>query len=586
MRKILVVDPDYKFLSDLEGLSLINRNPGVEIMTAKNAGDAQRLLRDYRPDEVYLSNDMADTLSGWENMVPSLWKYPKGTKADEVLRKVSQGGLPPRMAKPAGRDPRLELRMQQNPRDRCARQEPSPAAFGRQTSQYPGTSPADLAAREEPRQGINQPPGVRATQDTKPIHVLKTSDMIQGQKTSPNGNLPGDAAKGPGQGYVSFGLPKEEEDVMRTISQDVRSFTGPSRSLVGHSPSIGADNYPSPQWKRNIPTDPRTAARNRQMTGYIPSREINQYMAAQEVNRYPGATDPRQAYSNGDASDPPAGHGPYGQSPDLKQDPRALLANRHADGPDDIILAGEEAGPPPGDQKKKKRSGRKRKNAARSNGKKDAPQGNNPPVPSDGADGIHVVDKKDTGIGIGIIVAAFAIILVLALAGSKFWFANAHISSASMEPTVMTDSRVFGSRIAYKENEVERGDIILFDSQVDYGNTYLKRVIGLPGETVEIRDGKIYIDGSETPLEEDYLDGEWTVNNDGYSYTVPEGSYFVLGDNRDDSFDSRLWADYALNNGWVSTEEEAQAYTYVSEDDIIAKALFVYFPPSQMKSLS
>ena len=111
-------------------------------------------------------------------------------------------------------------------------------------------------------------------------------------------------------------------------------------------------------------------------------------------------------------------------------------------------------------------------------------------------------------------------------------------------------------------------------------------MIGLPGETVEIRNGKIYIDGGETPLEEDYLDGEWTVNNDGYSYTVPEGSYFVLGDNRDDSFDSRLWADYALNNGWVSTEEEAQAYTYVSEDDIIAKALFVYFPPSQMKSLS
>ena len=84
-------------------------------------------------------------------------------------------------------------------------------------------------------------------------------------------------------------------------------------------------------------------------------------------------------------------------------------------------------------------------------------------------------------------------------------------------------------------------------------------MIGLPGETVEIRDGKVYIDDSDTPLDEPYVKGVPT--GDYGPYVVPDGCYFMMGDNRGDSLDSRFW-----NN------------TYVKENKIIAKALFRYFP--------
>lgn len=101
----------------------------------------------------------------------------------------------------------------------------------------------------------------------------------------------------------------------------------------------------------------------------------------------------------------------------------------------------------------------------------------------------------------------------------------------------------------------------MFEYPVDEKQTYIKRVIGLPGETVEIRDGHIYIDGSEKPLEEDYLKETWIWENDGYTFEVPEGCYFVLGDNRNDSEDGRLWANEAIKEGLASTPEEAKQYS-------------------------
>ena len=174
-------------------------------------------------------------------------------------------------------------------------------------------------------------------------------------------------------------------------------------------------------------------------------------------------------------------------------------------------------------------------------------------------------------------IRMFVIVIAVVFVLTQFVIINVRVPSGSMENTIMTKDRLIGFRFSYWFDEPQRGDIILFSYPVDEKQTYIKRVIGLPGETVEIRDGKIYIDGSSEPLEEDYLKETWTWENDGYTFKVPEGCYFVLGDNRNDSEDGRFWAQIALNTGKASTAEEAEQYSYVKKDEIKGKAIFKYY---------
>ena len=174
-------------------------------------------------------------------------------------------------------------------------------------------------------------------------------------------------------------------------------------------------------------------------------------------------------------------------------------------------------------------------------------------------------------------VRMFVIVIAVVFVLTQFVIINVRVPSGSMENTIMTKDRLIGFRFSYWFDEPQRGDIILFSYPVDEKQTYIKRVIGLPGETAEIRDGKIYIDGSSEPLEEDYLKETWTWENDGYTFKVPEGCYFVLGDNRNDSEDGRFWAQIALNEGKASTPEEAEPYSYVKKDEIKGKAIFKYY---------
>lgn len=174
-------------------------------------------------------------------------------------------------------------------------------------------------------------------------------------------------------------------------------------------------------------------------------------------------------------------------------------------------------------------------------------------------------------------VRMFVIVIAVVFVLTQFVIINVRVPSGSMENTIMTKDRLIGFRFSYWFDKPQRGDIILFSYPVDEKQTYIKRVIGLPGETVEIRDGKIYIDGSSEPLEEDYLKETWTWENDGYTFKVPEGCYFVLGDNRNDSEDGRFWAQIALNEGKASTPEEAEPYSYVKKDEIKGKAIFKYY---------
>lgn len=156
-------------------------------------------------------------------------------------------------------------------------------------------------------------------------------------------------------------------------------------------------------------------------------------------------------------------------------------------------------------------------------------------------------------------VIAFAVIFVLIV--NNFILINALVPSESMEKTIMTGDRIFGFRLAYKFEEPERFDIVIFKYPDDpeQKELYIKRVIGLPGETVNIVNGKVYINGEQTPLDDSFCP-ETPIGDFG-PYTVPEDGYFMLGDNRNCSKDSRFWEN-----------------TYVREDQIVGKAVLRYYP--------
>lgn len=171
-------------------------------------------------------------------------------------------------------------------------------------------------------------------------------------------------------------------------------------------------------------------------------------------------------------------------------------------------------------------------------------------------------EKKQGGLGkeifewVKIIVSAALIAFVL----NTFIIANSEVPSGSMENTIMTGDRVIGSRLSYRFEDPKRGDIAIFRFPDNEKIYYVKRIIGLPGETVDIVDGKVYINGSDEPLDEPYI-REPMIPEAPTHFEVPENSYFMMGDNRNYSMDARRWEN-----------------TYVKREKIIAKVLFRYFP--------
>lgn len=115
----------------------------------------------------------------------------------------------------------------------------------------------------------------------------------------------------------------------------------------------------------------------------------------------------------------------------------------------------------------------------------------------------------------------------------------AYIPSESMLPSMEIGDIFFATR--YDANkDVQRYDVMIFPSPNEPNKLYVKRVIGLPGETITVEDGHVYADGEE--LRSDFLFEEMDSNGDGV-YKVPENGYFMMGDNRNHSFDSRFWDD-------------------------------------------
>lgn len=143
-------------------------------------------------------------------------------------------------------------------------------------------------------------------------------------------------------------------------------------------------------------------------------------------------------------------------------------------------------------------------------------------------------------------LAVFAIVWFL----SRTVFMLAIIPSSSMENTIQTGDLVLATR--YDKKNIERYDIMIFHT-IDEPDTYMiKRVIGLPGETIEIMDGKVYVDGVE--LEDDFILEDMKLADDYYLYEVPEGSYFMLGDNRNNSSDSRYWTNKYVPIGFMDAK--------------------------------
>ncbi|MBQ7506103.1 MAG: signal peptidase I [Lachnospiraceae bacterium] len=160
----------------------------------------------------------------------------------------------------------------------------------------------------------------------------------------------------------------------------------------------------------------------------------------------------------------------------------------------------------------------------------------------------------------------------------KFVIVNAEVPTGSMVSLIDPGDRLIGFRLSYLFKEPQRFDVVIFKYPVDPNEKFIKRVIGLPGETVTIRDAKIYIDDSAVPLDEPYLPERWTEQNDGLIYEVPEDSYFLLGDNRNVSLDARYWANEAIEAGLTEDWEVAEEYTFVPKKDILGKAIFKYYP--------
>lgn len=134
---------------------------------------------------------------------------------------------------------------------------------------------------------------------------------------------------------------------------------------------------------------------------------------------------------------------------------------------------------------------------------------------------------------------------------------NAHIPSGSMEPTIGEGAFVLGIRGDFTDGSLQNGDIIFFHKNTESEHLLIKRVIALPRQTFEMRQGRVYIDG--TPLDEPYIP---EPSSDDYPLTqVPEGACIVLGDNRTASTDSRYFED-----------------PFVYLEDVVARAELTWFP--------
>lgn len=163
-------------------------------------------------------------------------------------------------------------------------------------------------------------------------------------------------------------------------------------------------------------------------------------------------------------------------------------------------------------------------------------------------------------------ILVIAIALAVALFINFFIIINSTVPTGSMKNTIMPGDRILGLRITYIFEEPKRGDIVVFKYPDDPSIIFVKRIIGIGGDKVEIKKGVTYV--NDEIIDEPYL-REKPYENDYGPYYVPEDAFFCMGDNRNDSLDGRYW---------TSTN-------FVPRKNILGKAMFCYWPFSHMGTL-
>lgn len=146
------------------------------------------------------------------------------------------------------------------------------------------------------------------------------------------------------------------------------------------------------------------------------------------------------------------------------------------------------------------------------------------------------------------IVKTFGMAIVLSFGIRTFIAEARYIPSSSMEPTLQINDRLIIEKITYRFHKPERGDIVVFNpteelQKQDFKEAFIKRIIGIPGDTVMVRKGEVSVNGNV--LKEFYI--KEAPNYDFGPVIVPDGEYLVLGDNRNNSFDSHYWGFVPMN---------------------------------------
>jgi len=140
------------------------------------------------------------------------------------------------------------------------------------------------------------------------------------------------------------------------------------------------------------------------------------------------------------------------------------------------------------------------------------------------------------------------------------------VEGRSMQPLLQNGERIFVNRLIYRMDDIERGNIVVFYHPADTKDFFIKRVLGLPGETIEVRKGKVYI--NNLAIDDHFVPAYFRSRENVRKMIIPKGFYFVSGDHRNQSYDSRAWAN------------ETDKSPFVPEKYIVGKASFRYWPLS------